>query len=86
MNKTYLSDYKLENKVFEIKSRYTMFGKNNEYLEQNVAKLLAAKQSDYEVFIVMDDETLLLESFLRSIADILESMIGDQPTILKNCD
>ena len=84
--KTYLIDYQLDNKVFEIKSKYTMFGQNNEYLQQNVAKLLAAKQSGYEVFVVIDDETLLLESFLSSITDILESMISDQLTVLKNSD
>lgn len=84
--KTYLVDYQLENKLFEVKSKYTMFGQNNEYLQQNVAKLLAAKQSGYEVFVVIDDETLPLESFLSSITDILESMIGDQLTVLKNSD
>lgn len=86
MNKTYLSDYKIENKVFEIKSRYTMFGKNNEYLEQNVTKLLAAKQLGYEVFVVIDDETLTFECFLNSISDILEGMFGNQLSVFKNGD
>lgn len=74
MNKTYMSDYKLENKIFEIKSRYTMFGKNNEYLEQNLTKLLAAKQLGYDVFVVIDDETLTLDIFLNSISNLLKCM------------
>lgn len=84
--KTYLIDYQLDNKVFEVKSKYTMFGQNNEYLQQNVAKLIAAKQSGYEVFVVIDDETLPLESFLSSISDILESMINNQLSVFKNGD
>lgn len=84
--KTYLIDYQLANKVFEVKSKYTMFGQNNEYLPQNVAKLLAAKQSGYEVFVVIDDETLTLESFLSSISDILEGVINNQLPVFKNSD
>ncbi len=66
--KRYLPDYILDDKIlFEIKSKWTMFGKDNEYLPQNVVKLQAAKEHGYEVFVVIDGNTVSLDTFLGSI-------------------
>ena len=69
----YLPDYILnESTLFEIKSTYTMFGKDNQFLQNNIAKLLAARESGYNVFIVMDDKTIALDSFIGTVSHLLE--------------
>lgn len=68
----YMPDYIIENRVYEIKSSYTMFGTDNKFLKRNVAKLLSAKQSGYDVYVVLDDTTLSLSKFLDSISNLLE--------------
>jgi hypothetical protein len=69
----YLSDFLIgDNKLFEVKSHYTMFGKNNEYLHKNIAKLSAAAKFGYEVFVVIDDETIPLSTFIGSVSHLLE--------------
>jgi len=70
----YLPDYILnETTLFEVKSTYTMFGKNNQFLEKNVAKLLAAKESGYTVFIVLDDKTIPFETFIKTVSHLLKN-------------
>jgi len=66
---TYISDYILDDIIFEIKSKYTMFGKNDEYLEKNIAKLASAKDLGYIVKLVIDDEIISLEAFVSSLSD-----------------
>lgn len=71
-HKRYMADYIIDNNLYEVKSKYTMFGKNNEYLRKNVAKLLAAKKFGYDVYVVIDDKTISLAVFLDSISNLLE--------------
>jgi hypothetical protein len=69
----YLPDYILnETTLFEIKSTYTMFGKDNQFLQNNIAKLLAAKESGYNVYVVIDDKTIALDSFIGTVSHLLE--------------
>ena len=51
-----------------------MFGKNNQFLENNVAKLLAAKEAGYVVFVVLDDKTISLSTFIRSISHLFQKI------------
>jgi hypothetical protein len=69
--KKYLSDFIIENNVYEIKSRYTMFGTNNSHLKRNIAKLLATEKSGYNVFVVLDDETMPFKIFLGTVSHLL---------------
>ena len=69
----YIPDYIIGDRLFEVKSKYTMFGPNNKFLKTNVAKLDAALKSGYIVFVVIDDETILYPTFRSSIANLLES-------------
>ena len=72
-DRTYLPDYILrDNILFEVKSKYTMFGPDNQFLKTNVAKLLAAKEAGYDVYAVIDDKVISLDDFIRSISDFLE--------------
>ena len=68
----YMPDYLIEDSIYEIKSFYTMFGPDNKFLKRNVAKLLSAKQFGYNVYVVLDDNTISLSQFLSSISDLLE--------------
>jgi hypothetical protein len=68
----YMPDYLIENSIYEIKSTYTMFGTDNKFLKRNVAKLLSAKQSGYDVYVVLDDTTISLSEFLNSISNLLK--------------
>lgn len=70
--KRYMPDYIIENTIYEIKSTYTMFGPNNQYLQKNVAKLLATEEAGYEVYVVIDDKTMSLPVFINSISNLLE--------------
>lgn len=71
-NKKYLPDFILDNKLFEIKSKYTMFGVNNSYLKQNIAKLQSADEFGYDVYIVLDDNIISFDQFLSSISNLLK--------------
>lgn len=65
----YLPDYILDNKIlFEVKSKYTMFGPNNSYLNTNIAKLKAAQKFGYIVYVVIDHKIELFEDFLTRVS------------------
>lgn len=68
--KTYLPDYMHGNKLYEIKSKYTLFGPNNVYLAQNLAKLDAASSLGYEVYLVVDGEIQLFALARTSLREI----------------
>ena len=70
--KTFFADFLIEHKIFEVKSKYTLFGPKNSFLEKNIAKLFAAQRAGYDVYLVIDDETVLFKDFLRSISNLLE--------------
>ena len=68
--RTYLSDYIAGNMLFEIKSKYTLYGPNNSYLQKNIAKLTAAKAFGYIVYIVVDDIVISFDELISSISNI----------------
>lgn len=72
LEKCYLPDYILGNSLYEIKSKYTMFGPDNKYLTSNLAKLKGAKNAGYKVFVVLDDVTIALEDFIGTVSHLLE--------------
>ncbi len=81
--RTYLPDYILNDKIlFEVKSKYTMFGKDNEFLENNISKLLSAKESGYIVYLFIDDKIQSLEDFIHTFLDLIKSVSGKDFTII----
>ena len=67
--KRYLPDYLINNKLYEIKSSYTMFGQNNCFLEINLLKLTAAVKEGYDVYVVIDDEVISFLDFVVSLSE-----------------
>ncbi len=71
-SKTFFADFVMGNTIFEIKSGYTLYGPNNKFLQKNIAKLFGAQRAGYEVYLVVDDETMLFKDFLGTISNLLE--------------
>lgn len=67
--KIYLPDYIFNNTLYEIKSKYTMFGVDNKLLEQNLSKVYAAQTQGYVVILVIDDVEYSLIEFNTKFID-----------------
>lgn len=56
----YISDFQIENTVFEVKGNYTWnrHGKDNGLEETNKAKLDKVKESSYNVILVLEGKRI----------------------------
>lgn len=64
----YITDFVIDNKLYEIKSKYTLddFGRNNEWKIKNSAKLDAALDAGFEVYLVLDEVEYLWKEYRTS--------------------